>query len=465
MGKLVKSAGEDGAHVLRRAAMHALAAVVAGATAERPLRPETRAEAAKIILRGMAPDKASTSSSNPSSSSVSSAAAAYGMGAGVRAAAAGAMGALAASPGGGGLWAGNASGKSGGTSAGEEAAAALSRLLEDVDDVTHAAAASALGRLAAARLLHPGGGGGGGGSVENSEGGESGGRAGGTGSAVASKHKAKSKSLFSGSVLSSMTTLRGGSRSRSMDAETAAAAAAAAAAGPMDMDGSSAAARWSETVALCFSTPFQRSYVVSAPGGAGGGSSLGRPLSRSGGRRMRAGLAAAWVQFIHAAARRTGAPLPAHLLVSSAAHALRLLASLGGTVGGGSGSGGGSGAGAGGSGGSGGGSGSGAGGLRANGQLTQRGGGGVSREDAPHAAACALYVIRAGVLPRLDEGGQRALLSRLLQLLPHPGSSDDQSAGGSGSGESEGSMGSLEDSSKPPPGVVLHAVSDTLVRP
>jgi hypothetical protein len=192
-------------------------------------------------------------------------------------------------------------------------------------------------------------------------------------------------------VLSSMTTLRGGSRSRSMDAETAAAEAAAAAAGPMDMDGSSAAARWSETVALCFSTPFQRSYVVSAPGGAGGGSSLGRPLSRSGGRRMRAGLAAAWVQFIHAAARRTGAPLPAHLLVSSAAHALRLLASLGGTVGGGSGSGGGSGAGAGGSGGSGGGSGGGGGGLRAS---SRSGGGEACRGKTPRTpprAHCTSY--------------------------------------------------------------------------
>lgn len=153
--KLMKAAGEDGSHVLRRAAMHALAAVVAGSTPDRPLRAETRAEAAKVIIRAMTPDKSSSSSAPSSSSAVASAAASYaGMGGGVRAAAAGAMGALASSPGGGGLWAGSASGKSGGASAGEEAAAALSRLLEDADDVTHAAAAGALvGGLCTRRRL------------------------------------------------------------------------------------------------------------------------------------------------------------------------------------------------------------------------------------------------------------------------------------------------------------------------
>ena len=63
--KLMKSSGEVGSHVLRRTAMHALAAVVAGATPARPLRAETRAEAAKVIIRGMTPEKAGGGASVP----------------------------------------------------------------------------------------------------------------------------------------------------------------------------------------------------------------------------------------------------------------------------------------------------------------------------------------------------------------------------------------------------------------
>ena len=91
------------------------------------------------------------------------------------------------------------------------------------------------------------------------------------------------------------------------------------------------------------------------------------------------------------------------------------------------------------------------------------------REDAPHAAACALYIIRAGVLARLDEAGQRSLLSRLLRLLPNDGgnsSSDEINSVGGGVGGGGGGGGEKVESAKkkppPPPSVVLHAVGDVL---
>ena len=43
--------------------------------------------------------------------------------------------------------------------------------------------------------------------------------------------------------------------------------------------------------------------------------------------------------------------------------------------------------------------------------------GGMAREDAPHAEACALHVLRCGVIARLDEPGRGSLLRSLASIF------------------------------------------------
>ena len=293
----------------------------------------------------------------------------------VAAAAARAIGAIAAAPcgDGGGVWgdkppgiapARKGSGSPSWSCAGEEACAALARVMEDGDAVAHAAAAAALGRLAATRLR------GGRGSGNGGNGGGGGG-----------EEKSKSGDAPSAKKTSGFGHKRGGSHgAKSMDAETAAAAAAAAAAaiaaaaGPLDMDSPAAASRWAETTRLCFAEPFARSL------GGGGAAAAAR------GKRLRVGLAAAIVAFVRAS-NDACAPgsLPPSLLARVATDALRSVP---------------------------------AGGTDASSSSSS------SSSSSPHAAACALYILRAGVLRHVDEAGQRLVLGALLATLPGGEASD-----------------------------------------
>ena len=51
----------------------------------------------------------------------------------------------------------------------------------------------------------------------------------------------------------------------------------------------------------------------------------------------------------------------------------------------------------------------------------------MAREDAPHAEACALHVLRCGVIARLDEPGRGSLLRSLVSIfLDHDRSKEDR---------------------------------------
>lgn len=187
----------DGARALRRCAMRTLAAIVGGASRERPLRAEVRTAAARVvsdaIAHGLAHGPRLSSSLSSASTKGSSAPDLIarelenaaetsghscareafsladlsgdrerlipGAGRTVQAAACAAAGALASTPGGSGLWgdeggrsARGGSGKPGLRSAAEEMRDLLRGALEEGDEETRGCAASALGALAAARL-------------------------------------------------------------------------------------------------------------------------------------------------------------------------------------------------------------------------------------------------------------------------------------------------------------------------
>ena len=72
------------------------------------------------------------------------------------------------------------------------------------------------------------------------------------------------------------------------------------------------------------------------------------------------------------------------------------------------------------------------------------GGIGMAREDVPHAEACALHVLRCGILARLDEGGRGSLLRELAKI-----------AGASVKGEND----TAARENTPPPAVAMRALA------
>ena len=56
----------------------------------------------------------------------------------------------------------------------------------------------------------------------------------------------------------------------------------------------------------------------------------------------------------------------------------------------------------------------------------------MAREDVPHAEACALHVLRCGILARLDEGGRGSLLRELACCPELLHRCTEQAAGGCG---------------------------------
>ena len=142
-----------------------------------------------------------------------------------------------------------------------------------------------------------------------------------------------------------------------------AAASVAAANAPLDLESPGSATLWGETIDTCFANAFKRACRVPGPDG----------------RRTRLGLAASWVHFTAFASEKSlesGKSIPAALLISAAG---RLYGALGAAAYG-------------------------------------SGGIGMAREDVPHAEACALHVLRCGILARLDEGGRGSLLRELAKI-------------------------------------------------
>ena len=400
---------EDGARSLRRCAIRSLAAVVGAASRERPLRAETRTAAARVVndaiahgltrqlnsrredsSKDLAKDLEDAAERSGHSCAREAAALAEltgdrerlipGAGRTVQAAACTAARALASTPGGSGLWndrggGGDRSSSKGSNkqSAGEEMRDLLHRALRDGDEEARGCAASALGQLAASRLCpsehtHAGG---------RADGGVNGGGVNDDGGLDATPdksagtkktHHRRSSSSFSGT---GGTGLFGNlMRSKSGDAESMAAVAAAQAAAsvaaanaPLDLESPGSATLWGETIDTCFANAFKRACRVPGPDG----------------RRTRLGLAASWVHFTAFASEKSlesGKSIPAALLISAAG---RLYGALGAAAYG-------------------------------------SGGIGMAREDVPHAEACALHVLRCGILARLDEGGRGSLLRELAKI-------------------------------------------------
>ena len=399
---------EDGARSLRRCAIRSLAAVVGAASRERPLRAETRTAAARVVndaiahgltrqlnsrredsSKDLAKDLEDAAERSGHSCAREAAALAEltgdrerlipGAGRTVQAAACTAARALASTPGGSGLWndrggGGDRSSSKGSSkqSAGEEMRDLLHRALRDGDEEARGCAASALGQLAASRLCpsehtHAGG---------RADGGVNGGGVNDDGGLDATPdksagtkktHHRRSSSSFSGTGGS--TGLFGNlMRSKSGDAESMAAVAAAQAAAsvaaanaPLDLESPGSAKLWGETIDTCFANAFKRACRVPGPDG----------------RRARLGLAVAWVHFTAFASEKSlesGKSILAALLISAAA-------SLYGALG-----------------------------------EAAYGSGGMAREDVPHAEACALHVLRCGILAQLDEGGRGSLLRELAKI-------------------------------------------------
>ena len=399
---------EDGARSLRRCAIQSLAAVVGAASRERPLRAETRTAAARVVneaiahgltrqlnsrredsSKDLAKDLEDAAERSGHSCAREAAALAEltgdrerlipGAGRTVQAAACTAARALASTPGGSGLWndrggGGDRSSSKGSSkqSAGEEMRDLLHRALRDGDEEARGCAASALGQLAASRLCpsehtHAGG---------RADGGVNGGGVNDDGGLDATPdksagtkktHHRRSSSSFSGTGGS--TGLFGNlMRSKSGDAESMAAVAAAQAAAsvaaanaPLDLESPGSAKLWGETIDTCFANAFKRACRVPGPDG----------------RRARLGLAVAWVHFTAFASEKSlesGKSIPAALLISAAA---LLYGALGEAA---------------------------------------YGSGGMAREDVPHAEACALHVLRCGILAQLDEGGRGSLLRELAKI-------------------------------------------------
>ena len=401
---------EDGARSLRRCAIRSLAAVVGAASRERPLRAETRTAAARVVndaiahgltrqlnsrredsSKDLAKDLEDAAERSGHSCAREAAALAEltgdrerlipGAGRTVQAAACTAARALASTPGGSGLWndrggGGDRSSSKGSNkqSAGEEMRDLLHRALRDGDEEARGCAASALGQLAAVRLCpsehtHAGGradGGVNGGGVNDDGGLDA--TPDKSGNAKKTHHR-RSSSSFSGTGGS--TGLFGNlMRSKSGDAESMAAVAAAQAAAsvaaanaPLDLESPGSATLWGETIDTCFANAFKRACRVPGPDG----------------RRTRLGLAASWVHFTAFASEKSlesGKSIPAALLISAAG---KLYGALGDAAYG-------------------------------------SGGIGMAREDVPHAEACALHVLRCGILARLDEGGRGSLLRELAKI-------------------------------------------------
>ena len=408
----------DGARALRRCACRALAAVVGGASRDRPLRAEVRTAAARVVSDAIAHGLAHPLRSRPSSSSVSSrpgssvdliardledaaeksghscAREAFsladltgdrermipGAGRTVQAAACVAAGALASTPGGSGLW-GDEVGRSGRAgsakpkSAAEEMRDALRGALEEGDEETRGCAASALGALAAARLypsehthasrVAPDGG------AEGAEGADdtSGGALDDTPTKIGGNnkkptHHRRSSSSGGGLFGGLMRGKAGGG-----DVESSAAHGRGARGGGDGGGGGSAGPRragvdrrWTETIETCFVRAFRD--ACRSPGADG--------------RRARHGLASAMVRFTACVSEKsleTGKSVPARLLVGMTSRVYGAIADA------------------------------------------LDGPGGMAREDAPHAEACALHVLRRGVIARLDEPGRGSLLRSLASTI------------------------------------------------
>ena len=154
----------------------------------------------------------------------------------------------------------------------------------------------------------------------------------------------------------------GDAESSAAAAAARAAAATAAAAAPLDLDGSGVHRRWTETIETCFVRAFRDACRAPGPDG----------------RRARHGLAAAMVRFTACVSEKSlenGKSVPARLLVGMTSQVYGAIADA------------------------------------------LEGPGGMAREDAPHAEACALHVLRCGVIARLDEPGRGSLLRSLASTI------------------------------------------------
>ena len=361
----------------------------------RPLRPETRAAAAELLLAAIAFDAPARADFITPGSNLT-APHALGADAGAVAAACAALGALATSPGGFDLWTDPASGENGAktqtfSSLGDAAAASLFSLLDHDDDDAAAAAAAALGKLAAARLR-----------VKTPEerraeaarqtsaaprdGGEG---------ASSSGDGATKTTTFGASFFGKKRSEKNASEHKSAknaaeakaEAELAAATHAARA---LDLERPGGMALWHDTNRACFAAPIARRALQARADFENFGKSQRRAHQKKRASnfshrrhhrrvcRFNAGIAQAWTVFTFEASRCASAetPLPKHALVDLAEAALRAFAP-----------------------------------IRDSESISE-----IS-EDSAHARSCAEHVVRHGALAHLDESGRRALVERLMELL------------------------------------------------
>ena len=407
-----------GARAVRRAALRTVGAIVSSTAGSkgfpsspssaddrkrnrsRPLRPETRAAAAELLLAAIAFDAPARTADG------SSAAAPHALGAdaGAVAAACAALGALATSPGGFDLWTDPASGENGAktfSSLGDAAAASLFSLLDHDDDDAAAAAAAALGKLAAARL-----------KIKTPEerraeaarqtsaAPRDGGRgASSSGDAGMTKTTTFGASFFgarrSEKNASEKNAIKKNAAEAKAEAELAAATHAARA---LDLERPGGMALWHDTNRACFSVPIARRALRDADFENVSGKRRARRRALNFGhqlthrrRRFNAGIAQAWTVFTFEASRCASAetPLPKHAMVDLAEAALCAFA-----------------------------------------PLSETGSARLS-ENSAHARSCAVHVVRHGALAHLDESGRRALVERLTELLA-PGGSNAGPAGNPG---------------------------------
>ena len=398
-----------GARAVRRAALRTVGAIVSSTAGSkgfpssasfaddrkrnrsRPLRPETRAAAAELLLAAIAFDAPARAADG------SSAAAPHALGAdaGAVAAACAALGALATSPGGFDLWTDPASGENGVktfSSLGDAAAASLFSLLDHDDDDAAAAAAAALGKLAAARL-----------KIKTPEerraeaarqtsaaprdGGEG---ASSSGDAGTTKTTTFGASFFGvrrseKNAASEKKNVAKNAAEAKAEAELAAATHAARA---LDLERPGGMALWHDTNRACFAAPIARRALRDADFENVSGKRRARRRALHFGhqthrrRRFNAGIAQAWTVFTFEASRCASVetPLPKHALVDLAEAALRAFAPISETE---------------------------------SARLS---------ENSAHARSCAVHVVRHGALAHLDESGRRALVERLMELLTPGGS-------------------------------------------
>ena len=440
-----------GARAVRRAALRTVGAIVSSTyvssssydeespagndtrRSARPLRPETRVAAAKLLLAAVRFD-------------ASSRADLLGADAGAVAAACVALGALATSPGGFDLWTDPAetpAGPSASLSLGDAVASTLFSLLDHDDDAAAAAAAAALGKLAAARLrvktpeerreeaarqtsaaLRNGGEG----ASSSGDGDASGG-----GRSTTTKTSTFGASFFSSSARkrgdAAETHKNKNAAEKKAEAELAAAKNAQKdATRALDLERPGGMALWDDTVRKCFAAPVfvraRRDAESLAPSRKKTKSSSfattreTRASTTKARRRFNAGIAEAWTEFVREASRAHEAPLPKHALVDLAEAALRAFAP-----------------------------GAGASLLGSDSPLAEVREDGALRAraralwdeggDPAHARLCAAHVVRHGALPHLDESGRRALTERLMELLAPGGARDGRERSGAGDGDDD----------------------------